>query len=191
MKLDQKDRDSIKFIVTVVVLITIIHIFNVITAGYLSDFGLLPRHFNGFTGIVAYPFLHGSWGHLISNILSFSVLAFLVSRTGIARLIAIFMVSWVGSGLGVWFFGRMHYHIGLSGIIYGLWAYLLMYAIMYRSVKSIAIAILVMFFYGSMIWGFLPTREWISYESHLFGAISGGLAGYLYARRDKRRKESC
>ncbi|KLV10139.1 MULTISPECIES: rhomboid family intramembrane serine protease [Photobacterium] len=187
--MQQKDKDAFKFIALIVVICVVAHIVNVMTGGYLSGFGLLPRHYTHFTGMAAYPFLHGSWQHLLSNMLSFSVLALLVSRFGLARLISVFMISWAGSGLGVWIFGRMHYHIGLSGIIYGLWAYLLVYAVMYRSVKALLIAVVVIFLYGSMIWGFVPVHEWISYESHLFGGLSGALAGLWYAKRDKRFKE--
>ena len=83
----------------------------------------------------------------------------------------------------------MHIHVGLSGIVYGLWAYLLVYAIIFRSMKSIAIAVIVMFLYGSMVWGFIPAHEWISYESHFFGALSGAFAGYLFAKRDKKQEQ--
>ncbi|PSW20150.1 rhomboid family intramembrane serine protease [Photobacterium sanctipauli] len=186
--MNRKDIDALKFIAVVVALCVSVHLINVFTFGALSDFGLLPRHFSHFLGLVSYPFIHGSWAHLISNMVSFTLLGFLVSRSGIARLIAVFLICWFGSGLGVWFFGRMHFHIGLSGVIYGLWAYLLTYAVMYRSIKSIVIATLVMFFYGSMVWGFIPVHEWISYESHLFGALSGIVAGYLFAKRDKKNR---
>ncbi len=66
--------------------------------------------------------------------------------------------------------------------------YLLVYAIMYRSLKSIAIAVIVMFLYGSMVWGFIPAHSWVSYESHFFGALAGVLAGYFFSRRDKQRE---
>ncbi|MGF1686783.1 rhomboid family intramembrane serine protease [Photobacterium japonica] len=186
--MEKKTSDAISMIAVVVGICVVVHVVNVVTGGGLSGYGILPRHIANLPSIVSYPFLHGSWGHLISNMLSFSVLAFLVSRSGAARLIAVFLICWLGSGIGVWLFGRMNYHIGLSGVIYGLWAYLLVYAFMYRSVKSIVIAVVVMFFYGSMVWGVLPLNEWISFESHLFGALSGGLFGYIYARRDKRQQ---
>ncbi|KLV03363.1 protease [Photobacterium aquae] len=180
----QTDKDALMFIFAVVAVCVVVHIVNVVSAGYLADFGLLPRHYTHFTGMAAYPFIHGSWGHLLSNMFSFTVLALLLSRFGLARLISVFMICWFGSGIGVWIFGRMNYHIGLSGIIYGLWAYLLVYGLFYRSLKSIVIAFLVIVIYGSMIWGFVPVHEWISYESHFFGALAGALAGYGYARRD-------
>ena len=184
----QSDKDALKVIGFICLFTLAIHIANVFFRGQLNDYGLLPRHFSHFTGIVAYPFLHGSWAHLLSNLVSFSVLGYLVSNSGLSRFIAVFMISWVGSGIGVWVFGRMHYHVGLSGIIYGLWAYLLVYAIMYRSLKSIAIAVIVMFLYGSMVWGFIPAHSWVSYESHFFGALAGVLAGYFFSRRDKQRE---
>ncbi|MGF1682448.1 rhomboid family intramembrane serine protease [Photobacterium minamisatsumaniensis] len=186
--MNQKDKDVLKFLTVIVVLCIIVHIFNVMMSGTLSRYGLFPRQYTHAFGLVTYPYIHGSWAHLISNIVSFSVLAFLTSRSGLSRLIAVYMICWVGSGIGVWLFGRPHYHVGLSGIIYGIWAYLLTYAVMYRSIKSIVIAVLVMFIYGSMVWGFIPVNQWVSYESHLFGAISGMLAGYIFAKRDKKKR---
>ncbi|UTV29983.1 rhomboid family intramembrane serine protease [Photobacterium atrarenae] len=185
----QSDIDAIKVIGFVCLFTLAVHLINVFLKGQLNDYGLLPRHFSHFTGIIAFPFLHGSWGHLFSNLVSFAVLSYLLSRSGLARFMAIFLISWIGSGIGVWVFGRMHYHIGLSGIIYGLWTYLLIYAIMYRSLKSIAIALIVMFLYGSMVWGFIPAHAWVSYESHFFGALAGAIAGFYYARRDKARDQ--
>ncbi|MGF1761728.1 rhomboid family intramembrane serine protease [Photobacterium sagamiensis] len=187
--LDEKDKDALKLIGIISLLCIVVHIANILLGGALNDYGLLPRHVTHLTGLVAYPFLHGSWGHLISNLISFALLALLVSRSGLARLLVVMLISWVVSGIGVWLFGRVSFHIGLSGIIYGLWAYLLIYALMYRSLRSIAIAVIVMFFYGSMVWGFLPIHRWVSFESHLFGALAGVVAGYLFAKRDKMREK--
>ena len=187
--LDEKDKDALKLIGIISLLCIVVHIANTLLGGALNDYGLLPRHVTHLTGLVAYPFLHGSWGHLIGNLISFALLALLVSRSGLARLLVVILISWVVSGVGVWLFGRVSFHIGLSGIIYGLWAYLLIYALMYRSLRSIAIAVIVMFFYGSMVWGFLPVHRWVSFESHLFGALAGIVAGYLFAKRDKMREK--
>ncbi|KKD00374.1 MULTISPECIES: rhomboid family intramembrane serine protease [Photobacterium] len=185
--MDQSDKDAIYFIGAVVVVCFAVQLVNVVLNGYLLDYGLLPRHLNHAIGLFAYPFIHGSWAHLFSNMVSFSALAYLVSRSGVARLISVFMISWAVSGVGVWLFGRMHYHIGLSGIVYGLWAYLLVYAVLRRSLKSMAIALIVMFFYGPMLTGIIPAHSWISYESHLSGALAGVMAGYVFARRDKAK----
>ncbi|OAN11719.1 rhomboid family intramembrane serine protease [Photobacterium jeanii] len=177
-----------KLIGFVCLLCIVVHIINIAMRGALNDYGLLPRHITHITGLVAYPFLHGSWSHLISNLISFSVLAFLVARSGSARLIAVIVITWAVSSIGVWLFGRTSFHIGLSGIVYGLWAYLITYAFIFRSIKSIVIGVIVMFFYGSMVWGFLPVHQWISFESHLFGALAGILAGFRFARRDKSKQ---
>lgn len=187
--LDQKDKDALKVIGFICLFCICVHIINIFLNGSLNSYGLLPRHITHLTGLVAYPFIHGSWSHLIGNLFSFSVLGLLVSRSGVSRLLVVFIVSWAISSIGVWFFGRASYHIGLSGIIYGLWAYLLVYAFMYRSLKSIAIAIIVMFFYGSMVWGVLPIHRWMSFESHLFGGFAGAIAGYWLAKRDKAREK--
>lgn len=185
--LSDKDKGALKLIGFISLLCIVVQIANTLLGGALNHYGLLPRHVTHLTGLITYPFLHGSWAHLISNLISFSLLALLVSRSGVARLLMVILISWVVSGMGVWFFGRVNFHIGLSGIIYGLWAYLLVYAVMYRSLRSIAIAVIVMFLYGSMVWGFLPVHRWVSFESHLFGALAGVIAGFLFAKRDKVR----
>jgi membrane associated rhomboid family serine protease len=74
----------------------------------------------------------------------------------------------------------------LSGVIYGLWGYLICYGIMHRSFKAILISIAVVILYSGLIWGVFPQRIHISFESHLFGAISGAFIGYLFAKRDKQ-----
>lgn len=186
--MEKRIGNAIRVIGAIVGICVVVHVVNVLTHGYLTHYGLVPRSYDHLIGILTHPFIHGSWGHLISNMMSFSVLAFLVSRSGLSRFFAIFALCWAGSSLGTWIMGRESYHIGLSGIIYGLWGYLLVYAIMYRSLKSIVIAIIVMFLYGSFVWGLLPLHEGVSYEGHIFGGLSGGVLGYLYALKDKQHQ---
>lgn len=182
--------NAIRAIGVIVGICVVVHIVNMLTNAHLIQYGLIPRSYDHWIGLFTHPFIHGSWGHLLSNMMSFSVLAFLVSRSGLSRLFAVFLLCWAGSSLGTWFMGRDSYHIGLSGIIYGLWGYLLVYAVMYRSLKSIVIAIIVMFLYGSFVWGLLPLYHGVSYEGHIFGVISGALFGYLYALKDKHEQTS-
>lgn len=175
------------FIIAVVLICVGVYLLDFMTPGSLRHYGLLPRNTNYMFGIFTYPFLHGSWSHLIGNMVSFSVLAYLVSRLRHQRLITVFVISWLLSGAAVWVFGRSSMHIGLSGVIYGLWAYLIVYGLMYRSLKSIFISVVVMIFYGSMVWGVFPINRWVSFESHLFGALAGAISGYLFAKQDDRR----
>ncbi|MCG3886498.1 rhomboid family intramembrane serine protease [Photobacterium leiognathi] len=156
------------------------HIFN----GVLNNYGLLPRHVTHLSNIVVYPFIHGSWTHLFFNLSSFTLLALGVGVNGVARLLNVILLCWLLGSISVWLFGRISYHVGLSGIIYGIWGYLLIYGLVLRSLLSLSITFLVMIYFSSMIWGVFPMNYQVSFESHLFGAIAGGFVGYFLGKKD-------
>lgn len=156
------------------------HIFN----GVLNNYGLLPRHVTHLSNIVVYPFIHGSWTHLFFNLSSFTLLALGVGVNGVARLLNVILLCWLLGSISVWLFGRISYHVGLSGIIYGIWGYLLIYGLVLRSLLSLIITFLVMIYFSSMIWGVFPMHYQVSFESHLFGAIAGGFVGYFLGKKD-------
>ncbi|PSW58211.1 rhomboid family intramembrane serine protease [Photobacterium leiognathi] len=156
------------------------HIFN----GVLNNYGLLPRHVTHISNIVVYPFIHGSWTHLFFNLSSFTLLALGVGVNGVARLLNVILLCWLLGSISVWLFGRISYHVGLSGIIYGIWGYLLIYGLVLRSLLSLIITFLVMIYFSSMIWGVFPMNYQVSFESHLFGAIAGGFVGYFLGKKD-------
>ncbi len=162
-------------------------IVNVVGGGVLSKFGVLPRQVSGLIGIIFSPAIHGSWSHFINNILAFSILSFFLFQFGEKRYYRVLMASWLLTGIAVWLFARSSYHIGLSGIVYALWGYLLVYGVMRRALKSMIISFIVLVFYGSMVFGVFPIRQWMSFESHLFGALIGSYFGIYYARRDKKQ----
>ncbi|WP_318492636.1 rhomboid family intramembrane serine protease [Photobacterium leiognathi] len=156
------------------------HIFN----GVLNNYGLLPRHVTHLSNIIVYPFIHGSWTHLFFNLSSFTLLALGVGINGVARLLNVILLCWLLGSISVWLFGRISYHVGLSGIIYGIWGYLLIYGLVLRSLLSLIITFLVMIYFSSMIWGVFPMNYQVSFESHLFGAIAGGFVGYFLGKKD-------
>ncbi len=156
------------------------HIFN----GVLNNYGLLPRYVTHLSNIVVYPFIHGSWTHLFFNLSSFTLLALGVGVNGVVRLLNVILLCWLLGSISVWLFGRISYHVGLSGIIYGIWGYLLIYGLVLRSLLSLIITFLVMIYFSSMIWGVFPMNYQVSFESHLFGAIAGGFVGYFLGKKD-------
>jgi membrane associated rhomboid family serine protease len=155
---------------------------NLLTGGFLTQWGIHPRQLSSLWTIFTAPFLHASFGHLMNNLAGFSVLAFLVLLRGKACFIQSSVIIIVIGGLLVWMFARSANHIGASGWIFGLWSLLLAMAWFERSFTSIALAIAVLFFYGGMIWGILPLRSFVSFESHLFGLIAGILAAFLWRK---------
>ena len=146
----------------------------------LARLGVFPRHVDGLWGILFSPLLHSDWGHLLSNtppLLMLGAIIFFFYRR--IALPAFFMIYFL-TGLAVWIFGRPVFHIGASGVIYGLVAFVFWNGIFRRNLKSIVLALIVVFYYGSMFAGILPGQEGISWESHLLGGLVGIFVSFWY-----------
>jgi membrane associated rhomboid family serine protease len=162
-------------------------LFYRILRGSLDQFGIVPRRFLGLRGILFAPFLHGGYYHVAANTVPFLVLGWLVMLRNTKDFWVVSVVSALVSGLGTWLFGRSAYHIGASGMIFGYFGYLLFRGYFERSITAIAISLLVIFAYGSMIYGILPSSHWISWEGHLFGFIGGAIAAKLLVEEQRSR----
>jgi len=150
----------------------------------LNRFGLRPRHLDGLLGVFTAPLLHGGAEHLFSNtlplLISLTTLLYLYPKSAMR----VIPVIWAGSGLLAWIVGRESVHIGASGLIYGMLAYVFVGGILRMDMRSVAVAVMVWFLYGSMIWGVLPIRPDSSWELHMAGAILGVALAILYRRWD-------
>jgi len=151
----------------------------------LNTLGLVPRTLDGLIGIPLMPWLHGGWGHLLSNTVPLCILLLLLmsSRTDYLPILVCLIVF--GGGL-LWCFGREAVHIGASGLVYGLVAFLIASGFMERKLISMAIALLVGFLYGTtLFFGVLPTAgPNVSWDGHLFGALGGVLAALAFTRKN-------
>lgn len=160
-----------------------IHVVNLFTGGYLNNFGIEPREIGSAYGIATAPWLHSDVGHLGSNLAAFVVLGSLVLLQGLRYFVKASAVIILLGGALVWLLGRDGDHIGASGWIFGLWSLVIASAWFDRSPRNIVIALAVVFFYGGMVFGVLPTQSYISFESHLFGAIAGVVAASVLSRK--------
>ncbi len=155
----------------------------------LGQFGVFPRTIIGLRGVLLSPLIHGGWGHLLSNTIPFVVLSaivfFFYSRVAKQAFWMIYFLS----GLSVWLFARPVFHIGASGLVYGLVAFVFWMGLFQRSIKSIALALVVLFYYGSLFLGILPTQDGISWESHLLGALAGIFAAFWYKDKSKEKRQ--
>lgn len=160
-----------------------VHAVNLFTGGTLSNYGIEPREIGGAYTIATAPLIHADAAHLGSNLAAFVVLGSLVLLQGLRYFAkASLLIILVGGAL-VWLFGRPGDHIGASGWIFGLWSLVIALAWFDRSPRNIAIALAVVFFYGGMVFGVLPTASYISFESHLFGAIAGVIAAFTLSKK--------
>lgn len=145
-----------------------------------SIWGVFPRSVNGLIGLISMPWVHGDYMHLISNsipfvILSSSLLYLYPKLSG-----KVLLISYLLPSAMVWIFARANYHIGASGMVFALAFFLFFSGILRKEVRTLALSLIVAFLYGGMIWGVFPNQPGISWEGHLFGALTGiGLAFWL------------
>lgn len=176
-------KSRIQIIIVAGAMMIALHVVNVLSDGALLRFGLRPGDSSTLLHILSSPWLHGSWGHLLNNLVGFAIFSALCLLRGIRFYLVSSGIIIVLTGILVWLFGRQSTHIGASGWIFGLWSLSIALAWFQRSFMNIGIAIFVAVFYGGMILGVLPSRPHISFESHLFGALSGIFCAYIMTRR--------
>jgi len=145
----------------------------------LAQYGILPRVQQGLPHIFTAPFIHGSFAHLMSNTLPLMVFSWVCLLRGWAYYLCSSLFIIAVGGLGVWLFARMALHIGASGWIFGLWALIVSRALFEKDFKSILLSLLMLFFYGGMIYGVLPSESHISFEAHLSGLVAGIICAWL------------
>lgn len=150
----------------------------------LSGYSIYPGDPATLTGILVAPLLHGSLGHLFANTAPMLVLgtALLYGYPKAARVAL--PIIYLGSGLAVWLFARPSWHLGASGLAFGLLFFLFTMGVVRWERRAIALSLAVFLLYGGMIWGLLPTDPRISFESHLAGGALGLLLAVLLQRLD-------
>lgn len=171
------------FSVTLIATLWIIKIYEWFFNLDLHAFALKPRTLSGLLGIITEPLLHGDWGHLFSN--SVPLFLLLMATLYFYRGIGLRVLGyiWLFTGIGVWLFARDNYHIGASGIVYGLATFLAISGILRHDSRLMSISLLIIFLYGGMIWGVLPLFHHVSWESHLMGSLAGVFCAYRYRRQ--------
>ena len=158
----------------------------------LGFLGVHPLHADGIPGIFLYPFIHGSFSHIMANSLPFLILGtalfYFYNKIAFKVLLSI----WILSGIWVWFGGRDSYHIGASGVVYGLSSFLFVSGIIRKNTNLAALSLIVAFLYGGLIWGVFPEffpKENISWEGHLGGLISGIIFSFYYRKEGPQPKK--
>ncbi|MTI30850.1 rhomboid family intramembrane serine protease [Xanthovirga aplysinae] len=174
---------SLSFAITFIALLWMVQGIEHWSTSNLGRFGNLPRTLNGAVGIITGPLIHGDFSHLLSN--TFPLLLLIGGLFYFYPRIAFEVFFWiyVMSGFWVWMSAREAYHIGASGLIYGLISFLLFNGLFRKDSISITISLVIVFLYGSMLYGLFPSGGKVSWESHFFGALAGLILAF-YFRRD-------
>lgn len=175
-----KLRNSIFFVFTFTLMLWLVKALEWAVAMDFGFLGILPRSLSGTMGIVTAPLIHGDVLHLLSN--TFPLLLLGVSVFYFYDRIALEVFVWIYfmSGFWVWMAARDAYHIGASGLVYGLVSFLFFSGLFRRDVRSLSISLIVIFLYGGMVQGLFPINERISWESHLLGALAGAFCAFFY-----------
>ncbi len=152
-----------------------------------SDYGLLPRSVGNLTGILASPLIHSSFKHLFANTSPMFVLSWGLFYFYRRIAYRAFLYMYLLSGILLWLVGREAYHIGASGMVYALAAFLFLSGVLRMHFRLIAISLVVVFLYGSLFWGIFPIMKGVSWDGHLCGAIAGFGVAYLMRKQGPQK----
>lgn len=174
------ERDRIREAVILVAIMWIVRAIDFVLPIDMNVYGLIPRTVRGLLGIVTMPFLHAGWWHLIGNTVPLCILLFVLSATRNDRWQIVLSIVLLGGGM-LWCFGRSAVHVGASGLVYGLVAFLIAFGLLSRDFVSVLVSLVIGFLYGTtLLSGILPSvGSPVSWDGHLFGAIAGCATAFL------------
>jgi membrane associated rhomboid family serine protease len=181
--MNEHDRNrGIVFVAAMAAVMWLVEVYDA-AGGNPDAEGIRPRDPDGLVGVVASPFLHGSWGHLIGNTLPFVVLGLAIAVGGLARVAAVTGIVALVGGLGTWLTAPSNtIVIGASGLIFGYATYLITRGIYTRRGLHLLGGLLVLVLYGTtLLFGLVPTPG-VSWQAHLFGGIGGVVAARVLHR---------
>ena len=154
------------------------------------ELGVLPRTFSGLKGVFFMPLIHSP--REIEHIVNNSIPTFVLTATLIyfykPIALRVFVLLWIMTGFFLWAYAdNQVYHIGISGVIYGLASFLFTSGVLRKYLPLQAISLFVVFVYGSMVWGILPMEQRVSWEGHLMGFFSGIVLAFLFREKGPQR----
>jgi len=173
-------------------LLWIIFLLNDIFTLNWNSWGMAPRTIGGLWAILTMHFLHADFQHLISNSLPMLFLGFGIFYYFPKKGMLIIIMNLLSTGIFTWILGRFGIHIGASGLVYALAFFLVTISLIKMETSILAYTLVIIFLYGSLIWGFFPKLfpdKYISWEGHLAGTITGILLAFFYQKEGPQRKE--
>ncbi len=175
--------DGLRTLGALVAVMWAVEIVNALDSYRLDSDGIVPRSFSHIYGIVFAPFLHASFGHLLSNTVPFVILGFAIALAGAARLLLVSLIVALVSGAGTWLTAPSgSVTVGASGVVFGYATYLISRGLFNRKLVEVGLGVVVLvLFGGALIYDLIP-HTGISWEAHLFGGVGGVLAASALSR---------
>ena len=173
-----------------VVLIWIIKEIELIFNLSFVEYGIIPWDTNKLINVFSFPFIHADFSHLINNTYPILILGGIISFAYKSIKNRIFLLSYLLSGIILWFIGDPNkIVIGASGIVYAFASFILISAFIKQNPKLSFLSFLVIFLYGSIFWGMLPMPNQVSWEGHLAGFIAGIIIAIIFRKMGPQRKK--
>ena len=185
----QKIFRSIFFPTLFVAILWCVKLLEIFSGFDLIQFGLYPRNWHGSIGILTCPLIHSSFAHLFSNSVPLLVLGAMTFYFYRPIAFSVFFWVYLMSGIWLWAAGRGAYHVGASGLVYGFATFLFFSGIFRKEKSLMVLSLLVVFLYGSLVWGILPIDPQISWESHLLGSLAGIITAFYYRKEGPQAKK--
>lgn len=183
---------SLRFPALIIGAMWVLQVVQMATGLSLARFGIYPRHVEGLWGIITSPFIHASrdFMHITSNsvplFVSMTMILFFFRRVAYKSMLFI----WLLTGFLVWIFAGSAFHIGASGVVYGLVSFIFWNGVFRRNLKSIVLSLIIVLLYSGMFLGVLPNQPGISWESHLIGGLVGILASFIFRNQIELEEEN-
>ena len=179
---------GVRFALAFVFLLWLIKSIEVAVSGNFAFLGVYPRTLSGSIGILTGPLIHSDWLHLASNSIPLVILTIALFYFFSRIAIPVFSLIYLITGFWVWIAARQAFHIGASGVVYGLIAFVMFSGFIRKDIKLMALSFATMVLYGSqMVYGVLPVAEGVSWESHLLGVFAGIFLA-IYFRPSAKKK---
>ncbi|OKL38427.1 rhomboid family intramembrane serine protease [Pontibacter flavimaris] len=161
-------------------LIWLVALLSYLTGADLAFLGILPRNILGLVGVLFGPLIHGGLLHLLSNTFPLVLLSGLILYMHRRVALKVIVLVYLLSGLLTWLIGRQAYHIGASGLVYGLAGFLLFNGFLRQNRGAMAVSLAVLFLYSGLFYGLFPGEERVSWEGHVAGLLSGLVAAIAF-----------
>jgi membrane associated rhomboid family serine protease len=170
-----------------VMVIGLVHFIQYVFELNFVNYGVYPRSVKGLIGIFTSPLIHGSFSHLINNSIPILIMGSLLFY--FYKEVAFKVSTWIYLMVGfwTWVYAREAYHIGASGLLYGLFSFLLMSGFIRKNKNLISLSFAVVFLYGSLVWGIFPIDVQISFEGHLWGFVAGTILAIYYRKQGTQK----